>query len=93
MPVPAYLQFQVQCRVSQAAIPVLFTIYIHVQWNPSIPATLGTEIIGLIIEVATFQGLIYTQLGQRACGCYREVATIQRLGIGLGRFHCTCKFQ
>ena len=29
---------------------------IHVQWNPSISANLGTEIIGLIIEVATFQG-------------------------------------
>ena len=33
-----------------------------VQWNLSIPATLGTEIIGLIIEVATFQGLIYTHV-------------------------------
>ena len=33
-----------------------------IQWNPSILATLGTEIIGQIIEVATFQGLIYTLL-------------------------------
>ena len=33
-----------------------------IQWNPSILATLGTEIIGLIVEVATFQGLIYTHV-------------------------------
>ena len=54
--------------------------------NSPIPATLGTEIIGLIIEVATFQGLIYYT---RVCNWdkehvavqYREVATIQRLGI------------
>ena len=27
------------------------------QWTPSIPATLGTEIVGLTIEVATSQRL------------------------------------
>ena len=30
--------------------------------EPSILATLRAEIIGLIIEVATFQGLIYTHV-------------------------------
>ena len=29
----------------------------YIQWNPSVPVTLETEVIGLIIEVATFQGL------------------------------------
>ena len=40
--------------------------------NPSILATLGTEIIGLIIEVAT----IYHVAVKRG-GCYREVTTME----------------
>ena len=60
-----------------------------IQWNPSILTTFGSEIIGLIIEVATFQGNqglinLYTCIcnwdKQHACDCYREVAIIQRLG-------------
>ena len=48
-------------------------------------------IFGCVIEVATFWGLIYTHW--HVCNwdksmwlLYREVATIQRLGIG--KFHC-----
>ena len=48
---------------------------INYSGGPSIPATLGTEIFGLIIEVATFQGLIYT----RVCNWDKQhVAVIER---------------
>ena len=73
-------------------MPACQSIHLH---HVSADHELNTPIPNIIItveplysshlwaEVAIFQELICTHV---AYGCYREVATIQRLGIG--RFHC-----
>ena len=39
-----------------------YTNTTHIQWNPSIPDTIGTTVSVLIIEVSLFQRLIYTHV-------------------------------
>ena len=55
----------------------------HIQWNPSIVATLGEQHFGRYIGVAFIEGLFGTQTVHLGPGClaFIEVGVIQRWAL------------